>query len=146
VGPDLPLPDNLHGFISTISITLPDMEVKNGLTNVDEIFRKIQEKIVGIIRFWDLFKLSLPGRISVVKTLLLPQLNYLGCILTPLTAVLTDLQRTLDTFALKNLRVAAERKYIPTKLGGLGLINLETYLDAQKCSWISRASKNCIDN
>ncbi len=60
--------------------------------------------------------------------------------------MLTDLQKTLDAFALKNLRVAAERKYLPTKLGGLGLINLETYLDAQKCSWISHASKNCIDN
>ncbi len=116
------------------------------LNNVDEIFQKIQEKIVGIIRFWDLFRLSLPGRISVVKTLLLPQLNYLGGILTPSRVLVMDLQRILDSFALKNLRVAAERKYIPAKLGRLGLINLETYLDAQKCSWISRASRNCIDN
>jgi hypothetical protein len=122
------------------------MEVKNGLTNEDEIFQKIHEKIVGIIRFWDLFRLSLPGRISVVKTLLLPQLNYLGCILTPSRDVLTDLQKTIDNFALKNLRVAVERKYLPANHGGLGLINLDTYLNAQKCSWIARATKNCIDN
>jgi hypothetical protein len=87
VGPDNPVPDNLHGFSVTDSITLLGMEVRNGLTNEDEIFQKVHEKIIDIIRFWDLFRLSLPGRISVVKTLLLPQLNYLGCILTPSSAV-----------------------------------------------------------
>ncbi len=36
--------------------------------------------------------------------------------------------------------------YLPASHGGLGLFNLKTYLDAQKCSWIVRASKKCIDN
>jgi hypothetical protein len=108
VGPDNPLPENLHGFSSTDSITLLGMEVKNGLNNEDEIFLKIQEKIVGIIRFWDLFRLSLLGRISVVETLLLPQLNYLGCILTPSRGILTDIQKIMDIFALKNLHVLAD--------------------------------------
>jgi hypothetical protein len=28
----------------------------------------------------------------------------------------------------------------------LGGVDLETNLDAQKCCWVTRASKNCIDN
>jgi hypothetical protein len=146
VGPANPDQENLHRFAITESITLLGMEVKNGLNNQDEIFLKIREKILGIICFWELFRLSLPGRISVVKTLLLPQLNYLGCILTPSRNLLADLQKTIDGFALKNMRIAENRLYLPPKLGGVGLINLENFLDAQKCSWIVRASKNCIDN
>jgi hypothetical protein len=128
----------MHGFVSTDSITLLGIEVKNGLTNEDEIFERIKEKILAIIRFWDLFKLSLPGRISVVKTLLLPQLNYLGCILRPSPRLLLELQSLSDSFALKNLRVAENRLYLPPKLGGRGLIKLENYLDAQRSSWIVR--------
>jgi hypothetical protein len=135
-----------HGFIFTDSITLLGMEVKKDLSNQDEIFRKIHEKNLGIARFWDLFKLFLPGRISVVKTLMLPQLSYLGCILTPSLAMLSNIQKTIDNFALKNLRVATERLYLPPSHGGLGLFNLKTYIDVQKCSWIVRASKKCIDN
>ncbi len=100
----------------------------------------------SIVRFWELFRLSLPGRISVVKTLILPQLNYLGPILKPSPHVLCELQGIVDGFALKNLRVAESRLYLPTKLGGLGLMNLETYLDAQKIVWIVRAANKCIDN
>jgi hypothetical protein len=139
-------PLNLHGFVCTDSITLLGMEVKKNLNNVDDIFLALKEKILGIIRFWELFKLTLPGRISIVKTLLLPQLNYLGCILKPSDQVLTGLQSVIDNFAVKNLRVAANRLYLPAENGGLGLIRLETYLDAQRCMWISRANKKCIDN
>jgi hypothetical protein len=122
VGPD-PAPDlNLHGFSLSDSITLLGMEVKSSLTNEDAIFEGLKEKILGIIRFWDLFRLSLPGRISVIKTLLLPQLNYLGSILNPSTGLLAEIQSIIDAFALKNLRVAESRLYLPPKLGGLGLV------------------------
>jgi hypothetical protein len=88
------------------------------LNNEDDIFLALQEKILGIIRFWDLFKLTLPGRISIVKTLLLPQLNYLGCILRPSVQVLDHLQTIIDNFAVKNLRVAGNRFYIyPQSMG-----------------------------
>ena len=41
--------------------------------NVDPI-----KQIIGnIIRFWDRFYLSLQGKITVYKTLLMPQLNYI---------------------------------------------------------------------
>ncbi len=35
---------------------------------------------------------------------------------------------------------------MPAKLGGLGLINLEMYLDAQRIVWITRAAKKRIEN
>jgi hypothetical protein len=71
VGPVPAEPIELNGFVCTNSITLLGMEVKNELSNEDKIFLQIQEKILGIVRFWDLFRLSLPDRISVIKTLII---------------------------------------------------------------------------
>jgi hypothetical protein len=66
--------------------------------------------------------------------------------LTPSRLALDQIQETLDSFALGNLTVAKDRRYLPPEEGGLGLFNLATFLDAQRCSWIKRAHFKCIDN
>ncbi len=99
-----------------------------------------------MISFWDRFRLSLPGRISVIKNLLVPQINYLGCFLNPAPNVLVSIQDSLDTFALGGLQVSKERRYLPSEDGGLGLFDLKTFLQAQKCSWVKRAEQKTIDN
>jgi hypothetical protein len=91
------------------------------------------------------FRLSISGRIAIVKTLLIPQINYLGCILTPSRTVLDGIQSMLDDFALNNIPCAKSRRYLPPDKGGLGLIHVGTFLMAQKCSWIKRAHANTID-
>jgi hypothetical protein len=105
-----------------------------------------REKILNLVLFWSRFKLTLSGRISIIKTLLVPQINYLGCFLTPSRAVLDGLQSLLDDFALNGIRFAKDRLYIPPDKGGLGLIHLGTFLMAQKCSWIKRSHAMVIDN
>jgi hypothetical protein len=122
------------------------MEVSNSLDNVDDIFINIGEKILNIILFWIRFRLSLPGRIAILKTLLIPQLNYLGCFLTPSRIVIDNLQTMLDDFALNGLRISKDRFYLPPNEGGLGLIHIGTFLTAQKCSWVKRIHYNTIDN
>jgi len=52
----------------------------------------------------------------------------------------------LDTFALGGLQVSQERRYLPCEDGGLGLFDLKTFLQAQKCSWVKRAEQKTIDN
>jgi hypothetical protein len=66
-----------------------------------------------------------------MKTLLIPQINYLGSFLQPNMLILTSMQRKIDNFVLKNLNVSAERRYLPPELGGLGIFHLETFLSAQ---------------
>ena len=146
VGPDPIGNVETHGFAFSDSIVLLGMEIKKELTNVDEIFMELAEKILKIIRFWELFRLSLPGRITVIKTLLLPQLNYLGCILTPSDNTIRHIQGIIDAFARKNLRISNKRLYMPAEVGGLGLFELGTYLDSQRCAWIKRALTKPIDN
>ncbi len=116
------------------------------LDTFDNSFTEIREKINRLILFWERFRLSLPGRIAVLKTLLIPQINYLGCFLTPSQEILTSIQELMDRFVTKNVNISKDRRYLPTDKGGLGLFELNKFLDAQRCSWIQRARSLRIDN
>jgi hypothetical protein len=134
------------GFTKVDNITLLGLEISKEAVNFESSFRKIHEKIQRLVRFWERFHLSLPGRIAVLKTLLIPQINYLRCFLDRNDAVLEDIQNTLDSFVISSLRVSKERRYLQPEQGGLGIFNLKTFLTAQKCSWLHRAHKFPIDN
>jgi hypothetical protein len=69
----------LSDFKVSRTVKLLGMEISNELDNIDDIFIQLGEKILNLILFWSRFRLSLPGRIAILKTLLIPQLNYLGC-------------------------------------------------------------------
>ncbi len=111
IGPILEI-DDLSGFSYSDSIKLLGMNITKNFLNTDETFLEIHEKIRGKIAFWDRFRLSLPGRISVIKNLLIPLLNYLGCILTPSDAVLDGIQESLDNFAISGHQVSKDRRYL----------------------------------
>jgi hypothetical protein len=117
------------------------MNITKNFLNTDETFLEFHEKIRGKIAFWDRFRLSLPGRISVIKNLLIPLLNYLGCILTPSDAVLDGIQESLDNCAISGHQVSKDRRYLKPADGGLGLFELKSFLTAQKCAWIKRSEK-----
>jgi hypothetical protein len=83
-----------------------------------------------------------PGRISVIKNLLIPLLNYLGCILTPSDAVLDGIQESLDNFAISGNQVSKDRRYLKPADGGLGLFELKSFLTAQKVPGSKGQKKN----
>jgi hypothetical protein len=142
---DVPTGD-ICGFTVSDKIKLLGMEITSALDNTDDIFIDIGEKILNIILFWSRFRLSLCGRIAIIKTLIIPRLNYLGCILTPSRLVLDNIQDLIDDFALDGLRINKARYYLPPCEGGLGLIHVGTFLMAQKCSWVKRTQAFTIDN
>jgi hypothetical protein len=64
----------------------------------------------------------------------------------PKPHTLKAIQKSLDDFALSNLRVARNRICLPADYGGLGLFNLDEFLTAQQCVWILRANESTRDN
>jgi hypothetical protein len=146
IGPQGKTKLNNSVFKTSSCVKLLGMEINNSLDNIDDIFIAIGEKILNLILFWSRFRLSLPGRIAILKTLLIPQLNYLGCFLTPSRIVIDNLQSLLDDFVINGMRVGKDRYYIPPDQGGLGLIHTGTFLIAQKCSWVKLVHFNTIDN
>jgi hypothetical protein len=71
--------------------------------------------------------------------MLYSQINYLGCFLPLPEKILNDLSALIEKLAGGKLNVGKCRFYRPVSMGGLGLFELGTYLDAQRCAWIKRA-------
>jgi hypothetical protein len=110
--------------------------------NFGIILTNIRKKI----QFWNRFNLSLPGRICVIKSLLISPLSHIGSFLMPLKQTLNSIQKELDSFAKGTLNVSVSKVTVPAEAGGLGLFNVEEFLMAQQCCWIFRTVKSCRDN
>jgi hypothetical protein len=136
----------LHGFCLSNRVKLLGLDITNNLADLPSNFANFECKIRKTILFWERFNLTLPGRIAVVKTLLIPQLNYLGCFLTPDDDELQVFQDLFDKFALKGQIISKDRRYLSPEQGGAGLFKLSEFLIAQKCSWVKRAFTNQNDN
>jgi hypothetical protein len=134
------------GFNITEEIVLLGMTINRSLDSLSSHFDTVAEKIVRIIEFWERFKLSLCGRISVCKTFMLSQIGYLGCIITPTAGQLNRLQKMLDDFCTGSARVSKKKLYLPPNAGGLGLIKLNDYIISLQCSWIKRTTQHWGDN
>jgi hypothetical protein len=125
------------GFKYENKIKLLGVDIKNTLDNIDEIFIKIKDKIIGLIAYWERFRLSLPGRITIAKTFLISQLNYVGSFLKPSAEIINRIQVLLDNFVKKNLNIANNRVTTDVSQGGLGMFNISDFLASQRCMWIS---------
>ncbi len=134
------------GFNITDEVTLLGMTINRNLSALENHFDEVITKIVRMIEFWDRFKLSLCGRISVCKTFMISQIGYLGCIISPSAFQLNRLQKLLDDFCTGKSRIAKKKLYLPPNIGGLGLIKLSDFVTALQCSWVKRVTQHWGDN
>ena len=134
------------GFTVSDSFKLLGLTINSSLNNNGEIYEEILNKIRSLILFWERFRLSLPGRLTIMKTYLISQLNYIGSFLPAPDGILQAIQNCINNYVKKNIRISEDRIYLPAKLGGLGIFKVKTFLQAQHCSWIMRAFKFTIDN
>jgi hypothetical protein len=128
------------------SIKILGMEIDQNISNLDQNFSIILDRVKSSIAYWKRYNLTLNGRINVIKSLLVSLINHLGCILMPSRQTLNSLQKAVDDFAIGKLNVAKNRICLPVDCGGLGLFNLEEFLTAQQCTWVLRANKSLRDN
>jgi hypothetical protein len=134
------------GFSITGKLKLLGAEISADPSELHCNFVPIQEKIIKQINFWSRFKLSLPGRISVAKTFMISQINYLGSIFRPTDDQLITIQEVINNFIRKNLKISDNRMYLPPNKGGIGFFNIKSFLESQRCMWLLRAQKMRIDN
>ena len=134
------------GFRIVNSFKLLGFHISNTVVHNRKNVDPIKQKISSIIRFWDRFYLSLQGKITVYKTLLMPQLNYIGTILSPDRETLIEIEQMMEGFVTNGFQIAKSRLYVPANSGGIGLFQLETFITAIQCTWIKRAFENCNDN
>jgi hypothetical protein len=134
------------GFTVSSKIKLLGTDITAEPNELHCNFNRIIDKINSLISFWSRFRLTLLGRIAIAKTFLVSQINYLGCVLQPTAQQLEQMQTAINNFVKKNLQISDMRIYLSINKGGLGFFNLSEFLDSQRCVWLLRAKKNCIDN
>ncbi len=142
------IPDDIvHlGFTFTNKIELLGFTLNNyGNVNTAN-FEKIITKINNIIRFWECFNLSLTGKLSVYKSLILPQLNYVAAIMTPDDQQVNQIEKAMESFVTKGFSIAKERLYLPVNEGGLGMFKLLDFIRGLQCNWFKRCHNLVNDN
>jgi hypothetical protein len=126
------------GFPLVEKMKLLGFEISNDIECLSENFDICMSKMRKIVGNWSRFRLTLPGRIGIAKTMLLSQIAYHGAILNPTARQLASMEELIENFVTTGIVISKQRIYLPVQEGGLGLIKLENFLHAQKCAWIRR--------
>ncbi len=100
---------------------------------------EISNKLKRQVNYWSRFNLSLPGCITVAKSMLYSQINYLGCFLHLSERVIESYSSIIEKYVSGKLNIAKNRLTKSIEMGGLGLFDLTTFLDAQRVTWVKRA-------
>jgi hypothetical protein len=98
----------------------------------------MKEKVKKTINIWKIFNLSLTGKLTIIKTLVYPILNYYLSILTPDPVWLNEIDTMIENFVAGGMNIDKEKIYRDPTEGGLGLFKSELFFKALKVSWIRR--------
>ena len=129
------------------TFTILGFTIDNTLKHLDSNFTKIKQKIQNLITLWKPYNLSLRGRITITKVKLVSQLTFVSTVLDTNHSIINEIQELINNFVMGikpggKHWISKDIIYTPTKLGGLGVIFLEDFIKAIKCSWVKRY---CID-
>ncbi len=134
------------GFEIVTEIKCLGLVIDNRAANLSNHFDSTIRKIQQPIGLWKRYNLSLMGRICIAKTMLISQIGYIGCIVSPTANQINVMQNLIDGYVTKGIVFAKDRLYDAPKEGGLGLINLEHYITALQCSWVRRCFTTINDS
>ena len=97
-------------------------------------------KMETLLNIWRTRNLSLKGKITIMKTLILPQIQFLFSMIYIPQDVLETIDKMLFNYLWDNKRAKIKRTTIIAKIedGGLGMIDVHEIHNAAKCSWIKR--------
>jgi len=118
------------GFSFVGSITILGFKISNRDILIIDNFEPIIDKLLGIVRFWERFYLTLPCRIAVHKTLLMLQLNYIAAVLMPTPEIMERISTIFERFVSNSVNISKTPLYLSTDEGGLGMFKLENFIAA----------------
>ena len=114
-------------------------------SKLEELQENFDEKILktkSLMEKWKRRKLTVSGRVSITKCLLLSNFVYLLTILdTSSTKICEDLQTLLDDFIRGDTKkpwASANYLHSDKPSGGLGFFNIATFVKGLKLTWMKR--------
>ena len=83
------------GFNFVDKVKILGFEVSNTQQRDKNNIQNATKKVRKLVRFWSRFRLSLIGKITIYKTLLMPQINFLSTVIMPTNESITELETIL---------------------------------------------------
>ena len=124
------------------TFTLLGINFSVALENMVEMNFNIQiPKVKALLKQWSRRILTPIGRVTVIKTLVVPKLNHLFLSLpNPRKEITVELTKAFSNFlwGSKCSKIKKDTVTQPTEQGGLNMINLEAFISSLKCTWIRR--------
>merc|ERR1711940_34436 len=164
------IPIGLHHDINDDNTLCPDLKltweteftilgfvIDNKVQKLDSNFNKCDDKVKSLITKWRSYNLSVNGRVTIAKAILLPQYTYIGSVLDKISKTrYTKIQKILDHFVLHNTYLEPSRSsrnwikpeilYEEKSKGGYGQIKVVDFFKSIKTSWIKRYASGGIDD
>ena len=107
--------------------------------NLNQNWEKVLAKITRLCNYWTMFRLSITGRVMIVKTFLLSQCIYFMNVLNLPAEIGNRINEAMVNFVGGGDRLLArDRWFKMAELGGYGLIDVNALDISIKASWISR--------
>ena len=122
--------------------TVKALGVHFSYNNEESMQKNFYDKLRGIksqIRLWSWRGLSLFGKVTIIKTLLLPKVLYVSTILPPPSEFLKAFQTIIYNFLWKGPdKIARTATINDYEYGGLKLTDLTTSIMSLRITWIGR--------
>ena len=138
---------NLDWVISG-SFNVLGINMNADLSDIWEInLTKKLNEIRSLLARWGRRRLSIKGRITVIKSLALSKLVYLFiCLPNPPLHVLKDINHLFYKFIWQNKPDKIKRDTLqqPFIRGGLGMVNIEHFLKSLKLTWLRRTIRESL--
>jgi hypothetical protein len=125
--------------INLLGITITDNET----TSMQENFIKKVDSIKTLTEIWSTRNMSMKGKLTVIKSLLIPKLVYPCTILKTPQTIIKDVNTILNNFLWNWKKPKIKKDVIirPVKEGGLKSPCFKCKLDAWKSKWAIRCLK-----
>ena len=135
--PDIPLAWPAEKFLY-LGINIP-LNRQHSFYEMN-FYPKLKE-IEKILQIWSLRNLTFYGKITIIKTLIIPKLIYLFSILpNPPDSFFSEMQKRLFKFVWNNKgdRIKRSILYNDYSNGGLNMPHLSSFNNALKVAWVKR--------
>ena len=141
--------DNTHRLCPDLildwdtSFRLLGIDFTSNLLGMETNFESKVDEIRNIFNSWIHRTLSVYGKLVVIKTLALSKLSHLALVLPDLNANQIKLLESLTFNFLwdnKTDKVSRDHSKLAEKAGGLGALDLKSFWQSLKFSWLRRAT------
>ena len=130
------------GFSIVKNLTILGLDISENFHLEETNFNKLMVKIGGMSLFWTKFKLSIVGRINIAKTYLLSQIGFFAPVIPFSETQLQTLRNEIGSFVRGSLKTTINMVYNAIHQGGLGMIEIESYINAIRVGFFRKSINN----